>query len=158
MRIILLSVLCITVLLVSITGAHAQQNYTTGLGIMLGEPTGIGFKHYTTRTMAIDGAMAWSFTDDSSFHLHVDALWHNFDVLAREFAVTDGTLPLYFGIGGRIRFDSDETRVGIRFPLGISYMFEAAPIDIFFEIAPIMDLAPETELQGNAGVGFRYWF
>ena len=75
MRSVLLSVTCIIVLLASNTGVvNAQQNYTTGLGIVLGEPTGIAFKHYTTRTMAVDGAMAWSFTDDSSFHLHVDAL------------------------------------------------------------------------------------
>ena len=158
MRSVLIPVFTITIFLTAAASAHAQQNYTTGIGIVLGEPTGIDFKHYTSRTMAIDGAMAWSFTDESSFHLHIDALWHNFDVLSREFAVTKGTLPLYFGIGGRVRFDNDETRIGIRFPLGISYMFEDAPIDIFFEIAPIMDLAPETELQGNAGFGFRYWF
>lgn len=47
--------------------------------------------------------------------------------------------------------------MGIRIPVGVSYEFPSAPFDVFGEIAPIVDLAPETELAFNAGVGVRVW-
>ncbi len=128
-----------------------------GLGIMLGEPTGISAKHWLTGSTAIDGGMAWSFADETRMHVHCDWLMHNFSILADEFDIDKGKMPLYYGIGGRLKFD-DDTRAGVRFVIGVAYMFEKAPFDMFFEIAPVMDIAPETELAGNAFLGGRFWF
>jgi hypothetical protein len=70
-----------------------------------------------------------------------------------------GSLPLYVGIGGRVKFeDNDDNLVGVRIPLGATYLFEDAPIDVFFEVVPIMDLSPETKFRLNAALGFRYFF
>ncbi len=33
-----------------------------------------------------------------------------------------------------------------------------SPIDVFLEIAPIVDLAPATELSVNGGIGIRFYF
>ena len=52
----------------------------------------------------------------------------------------------------------DEKRFGIRFPLGINLYIAEAPIDIFFEIVPILNLAPKTDLDLNAALGIRYYF
>ncbi|MHB9031256.1 MAG: hypothetical protein ACYC9O_21010 [Candidatus Latescibacterota bacterium] len=134
------------------------QTGSTGVGVIIGEPTGISAKHFLSRRDAIDGALAWSLADDSRLHLHVDYLRHDFRVLQDEFDISEGQLPLFYGIGGRVRIDEDDSRVGVRFVIGVSYIFEDAPFDTFFEIAPIMDLVPETELNANAGIGFRYWF
>ncbi len=126
-----------------------------GLGIVLGEPTGIGGKFYLTKSNAIDGAMAWSLEGDNDLHLHGDYLYHNYDV----FSVENGEVPIHFGVGGRIKFrENQDNRVGIRFPLGLDYIFASAPFDVFFEIVPIMDLAPETEFDLNAALGGRFFF
>jgi hypothetical protein len=134
-----------------------DRSGSTGIGFIVGEPTGVSLKHFLTPDTAIDVGAAWSLVEDSHFHIHADYLFHNFNVLKREFDVSEGELPLYYGIGGRVRFDHD-ARAGIRIVLGVSYRFEEAPLDLFFEVAPIMDLVPETELNGNVGMGIRFWF
>lgn len=124
-----------------------------GIGVILGEPTGISLKLWSSSTTAIDAAAAWSFKKEGKLHLHMDYLFHNFKL----FKVRHGKLPLYFGIGGRVKFE-EETRVGVRFPVGVCYILRDTPIDIFFEIVPLLDLAPETDFNFNASIGVRYFF
>jgi hypothetical protein len=134
---------------------------TWELGVILGEPTGLSAKYWTTANTALDFGAAWSFGHDGNFHLHCDYLYHNFNI----FEVDQGSLPLYFGIGGRVRFESDDpkdddkgTRVGLRMVLGLEYLVAAYPMSVFFEIAPIVDVAPKTEGSMNGGLGIRYVF
>jgi hypothetical protein len=126
-----------------------------GLGIILGEPTGISGKLNISKRNAIDGAVAWSLKDDNDLHIHGDYLYHNYSWIIPE----TGELPVYFGIGGRIKVrDKHDDEIGIRFPIGMEYIFESAPFDVFLEAVPIMNLAPETEFDINAAVGGRFFF
>ncbi len=140
--------------MISPAGAEVRD---FGFGLIVGEPSGFTMKYMMSDTDAIDGAVAWSFADNAHFHIHSDYLKHNRSVLQKHFGITEGMLELYYGIGGRIKF-ADDTRVGLRVVAGVSYLFDDGPIDAFFEIAPIMDVVPKTELNGNAAVGLRYWF
>lgn len=144
-------------LLITFSGARAAEEGDAGLGIILGEPTGLTGKLWLGTDSAVSGAVAWSFADNTRLHVHADWLRHNWVVLKRAFDVQQGELPLYYGIGSRLRFD-DDARVGVRFVIGVDYIFEQAPFDIFFEIAPVMDIIPETSLNGNAALGARIWF
>ena len=128
-----------------------------GIGLILGEPTGISGKLWMSTDTAISGAAAWSFVKNEHFHLHADWISHNWNILKKYTDITSGELPLYYGIGGRVKIE-DDVRIGLKFVLGTAYIFEEAPFDIFFEIAPVMDIVPETELNSNAGIGVRYWF
>jgi len=49
-------------------------------------------------------------------------------------------------------------RVGVRVPVGISYLFDSVPVDLFLEVAPVVDLVPSTGLGWNSGIGIRYYF
>jgi hypothetical protein len=129
------------------------QDSGIGLGVILGQPTGVSLKAWTTRSQAVDVAVAWAFDREEAVHVHADYLFHNF----RLFRVEKGDFVLYYGIGGRIKAES-RTRFGIRIPIGISYFFEDAPVEIFFELGPIMDLAPSTLFRMTTGVGVRYYF
>lgn len=140
-------------LAVIIPGYLKAQEKDFGLGIVLGEPTGVSLKKWLGEKSAIDGALAWSFAKEGSFHLHADYLIHDFSLIQ----VKSGKLPVYYGIGGRFKADG-ENRIGVRIPLGISYLFEKAPIDIFFEFVPLLDLAPGTKFWLNSSIGFRYYF
>ncbi len=133
--------------------AVLAQDQGFGLGFMLGEPTGISFKKWTGSKTAIDGAVAWSFSGQNSLHLHADYLIHRFDLIK----VEKGRLPLYFGLGARLKLE-DPTRFGVRIPVGVSYIFEEIPIDIFFELVPIFDLAPATDFKIAGSIGIRYYF
>ncbi len=66
-------------------------------------------------------------------------------------------MPLYYGIGGRLLNTSD-TRVGIRGVIGLDYLFASSPLDLFFEIAPVLDFAPDTQMDLEGGVGMRFYF
>jgi len=122
-----------------------------GLGIILGEPTGISAKLWITGTTAIDGAVAWSFANESAFHIHADFLIHNFGVF-------DKVVILYYGIGGRIKFRKDETRLGVRIPVGVTYDIPSTSIDLFLEIVPLLNLNPSTSFTLNGAIGGRFHF
>jgi len=124
-----------------------------GLGIILGEPTGLSAKLWLTEKTALDGAIAWSMWYEPAIHIHADFLIHSFNLIN----VSKGQLPLYFGIGGRIKL-ADNPWIGVRIPVGLAYLFENAPVDIFLEIVPILDLAPGTYFHLNSAIGVRYFF
>ena len=145
--------LIVFLLCVVLCGPGFSQSRGFGLGVILGEPTGINFKHWTGGNTALVGAAAWAFGREDSFHLHLDWTFHNFRLIKAERHV----LPFYYGFGFRYK-DEYKNRFGIRFPLGIIYMFDDAPVDIFLEIVPIFDLAPKTEVSFNGGIGARYYF
>jgi len=137
----------------------SNYDHRFGAGIILGEPTGFSLKYWLNDRMAVDGALGASFQhsdeDESSFYMHGDVLWHNFDLLP----VPSGRLPVYFGVGGLLRVrDDQDNEVGIRVPVGLSYMFENAPIDVFVEIGPALDLAPNVRGEVTGGIGVRFWF
>jgi hypothetical protein len=136
------------------SNSEAKKN-GIGLGVIIGEPTGPTFKYWSSPTTAIDGALAWSLDGNDDLHLHVDYLFHDFGVAN----VKKGRLPIYYGIGGRIRFHdgNQDDQFGVRIPVGFAYLFEKSPLELFFEVVPIVDLAPETELDFNAGLGIRYY-
>ncbi len=135
------------------SGNAAAQDSGFGLGIILGEPTGISFKNRVGSRTAIDGGIAWSFGNNDSLHLHIDYLFHNFNL----FKEKKGKVLFYYGIGGRVKTEK-KSRVGIRVPLGINYIFEKAPLDIFLEVGPLLDLVPATEFGLTGGIGIRYYF
>ena len=145
------------------TRTNAQDAF--GVGVVVGEPTGIVIKKWIGANKAFDAAAAWSFSENNSFQLHGDYLIHNFSVLDPE--ELKGDLALYYGIGGRIKLkeansgsarNDEDALIGVRVPLGISYLFADAPVDIFFEVAPILDLVPDTDFSINGAIGARYYF
>lgn len=122
-----------------------------GLGLILGEPTGASVKYWVSDNAAFDVGAAWSLADrNEALHMHTDILWHSW------FRDTKN-LAFYYGVGGRVIF-ADDAEAGIRLPLGLTYVFDSIPIDVFLEAAPILDLVPDTNLAGNGGVGIRYYF
>jgi hypothetical protein len=129
------------------------QSSGIGLGVIVGEPTGVSFKYWTGSTTAFDAALAWSFVDEGAFHIHGDYLFHNMRLIT----IPDGLLPFYYGIGARIKTAHD-TKLGVRVPFGLAYLFHNAPVDIFLEIVPILDLTPKTDFGINAALGARYFF
>ncbi|MEO8590527.1 MAG: hypothetical protein ABI432_14215 [Flavobacteriales bacterium] len=151
-------------------GLHAKaQDSGFGAGLLLGDPTGISLKYWLSDDRALDGGLAWGTVHSGYFHVHADYLFHNSGLIS----VSKGKLPLYYGPGLRMRtwsgdeywhhgswHDSDGSHVdlGVRFPVGLAYLFEGAPVDIFLEIVPTLDLIPSTAFELDGGIGARYWF
>ena len=140
--------------LISMQSISLSQDRGFGAGILIGEPTGISLKGWLSATTALDAGLAWSFHRETALHVHADYLIHDFGVFH-----TRERIPIYYGIGGRIKTARHEdASLGLRVVVGADYMFRDAPVDIFLEVAPVLDLAPATDLEGNAGLGVRFWF
>jgi len=152
--------IAIIVLLLAAASVNARTQDDFGIGVIIGEPTGLSVKYWLDEERAIDGAAAWSYSENDSFQLHGDYLIHNDELLEAN------ELPVYYGIGARLKFKDDDGRgrnengaiFGIRVPLGITYLFDEEPLDLFFELVPVLDLAPDFDLDINAAVGLRYYF
>lgn len=148
--------LVVSIFIVSI-GSFAQDS-GFGVGIMIGEPSGLSFKKWLNSSNAVDAGLGWSFAENGSLHLHADYLYHKYDLLN----ISEGKLPVYFGIGGRLKLKGDDkskgNSIGVRVPVGVSYQFSNAPFDAFLEVVPIMDISPDTRLTFNGAIGVRYYF
>lgn len=141
--------------LVGAQSAIATDGKHTGLGIIVGEPTGISFKHWLGGSSAIDAATAWSSEGNDGFHLHMDFVRHT--------SITGSSngfrIPVYYGIGGRILFEEErDDRLGLRVPLGVHLYYSNVPMDFFFEIVPLMDITPDTDFGIDLALGARFYF
>ena len=148
---ILLLLFILTITAVASQAQNLQQN--KGIGVILGEPTGISLGYWVSEARSFAAGTAWSFEGNENLHIHLDYLFHQFPIVD----VERGSLPLYFGLGGRLRFGDNET-LGVRFPLGAAYHLEDHPIEFFLEVVPILGLVPDTRFTGNSGLGMRFYF
>jgi hypothetical protein len=132
------------ILLVFLLLATAHLPASTGIGFIMGEPTGLSLKFDNFPVMGI----AWSLND--YLHIHMD-YWFN----SRRF---QRSLYWYWGFGGKVIFQKYKDKdfgLGLRVPIGIRY-FPARSIEIFFELAPGMKVYPRTEVDVDAGIGIRF--
>lgn len=97
--------------------------------------------------------------------IHADYLIHGFSLL-RPAGLT-GRMPVYVGLGMRIKLEEndnaggrnmDDDLVGVRVPIGIAYMFDDAAVDLFAELVPVLDVAPDSDFDLNAAFGARLYF
>ncbi|MEQ8272951.1 MAG: hypothetical protein RMA76_10195 [Deltaproteobacteria bacterium] len=160
-------------LLVSAT-AHADDNtlagdvrvdapyddYTVGVGAMIGDPTAVGLKTRFDENNALQFHAGWGFADPygarATFML--DYLAHIVVFAAETRDV--GLLTPYVGLGGKLglRESDDPVAIGARVPLGLGFLFREVPIEVFLEIAPGVLVFPEVAALVDGGVGARVYF
>lgn len=142
------------------------QDRGFGLGVIIGEPTGISAKAWTSPVHAFDFGLGWSVGGDrigtykgrydgrSRVHFHMDYLWHAFDAIH-----SSERFPLYYGIGGRINTGAGyDASLAVRGVFGIEWMPHHTPIDVFLELVPSLQLTSSTSFGLDAGIGARYFF
>lgn len=128
------------------------QSEGFGLGVVLGDPTGLSGKLWLSETNALQGAAAWSVSNDLLYG-QVDYLMHKPGLID----VEKGEMLGYFGLGAGLLI-GDDFGIAARVPLGLNYHFQSSPLDMFLEVAPGLALIPETDFILGAGLGIRYFF
>jgi hypothetical protein len=150
--------------------AHAEgdaatrgtEKGTLGVGIVLGEPTGVSAKLYLKDDQAIQAAVGAAFIG-GGLAVHADYVWHPYVLQNRD----SFTLPLYIGPGVRAMEYStgggmSYFALGLRGVVGMLFDFKTVPLDTFVEVAPVLEYG----FQSNKGVGvaieadagIRYYF
>ena len=150
--------------------AHADEGVekgSLGLGLIIGEPTGISGKLYLQDDQAVQAALGFTFVN-GGLHAHADYVFHPWILEEREAF----TLPAYVGPGIRVlqhragRGADDDFRIGARAVAGLLFDFKEIPLDVFVEVAGIVEIrfgSDNPDVNGfglalNGGLGARYYF
>ncbi len=133
-----------------------SQDRGLGIGVIVGDPTGISMKIWTTQSNALQFALAWS-THDPFLGTRVsvsgDYLWHSFNAIR-----SDERFPVFYGVGGVIASGGGfQSALGVRGVIGIDWLSRKAPIDVFIQAVPVLVLSPSTDVEIGAGVGIRFF-
>jgi hypothetical protein len=157
-------------------GGGFEANKTFGIGLELGEPSGINGKYFVGPSTAIDFGVGYIYRHyyyerGEGLHLYADLLFHPV-VLARN---PTFELPLYVGPG--LRYwdfawcDGNNctfrgSAIGVRVPVGLSFDFNNVPLDIFIQLVPTIDFVSgpyydRFDRRNHFGVdfsaGIRFW-
>ena len=147
---------------------HGADKGNFGVGIILGEPTGITAKLYLKDDVAVQGAVGSAFIG-GGLQLHGDYVFHPYILQSRPSFV----LPVYCGPGVRLihytsgRNDpsgasSSAFALGVRGVAGLLFDFKTVPLDAFIEVAGVLEYEFRSgagfALRLNAGAGVRYYF
>jgi hypothetical protein len=154
-----------------------QRQY--GVGVMVGDPTGLSGKAWLSRTNAIDvgvGAYAWGPPgdcvrggpapavcahgwDQSTISVHADYLWESKIVEGRV-----AQLDWHIGGGARALFVSgpcvaDCWDLGARAPVGLDLTFQQPTfLEVFLELAPAFYVVPVAFFSFEGALGVRGYF
>ncbi|OGF52394.1 MAG: hypothetical protein A2044_02025 [Candidatus Firestonebacteria bacterium GWA2_43_8] len=150
-KIILLAALLVCAFQMNASGEINMANRNFGLGVEFGDYPGIQGKLWLSDLNALSAGVGFgAFT-----RVHLDYLWHDFNA----FKVSEGRLPLYYGLGGMMNtFQDMSASFGIRGIFGVSYIFKENNFDIFFELSPTLRFNPESGLFLSGALGVRYYF
>jgi hypothetical protein len=146
--------LCFLAALLCIAPISANANNgMSGIGIIIGNPTGISLKFPNDKETHFNAVISWALKNDPDIYLHVDYIFKTFAPIAftQQFSMT----PI-IGVGGRL--ESTHGNSGIRLPFGLTHKLQKNPIEFLIEIIPALDIFPATDF--NVGVAFavRYLF
>lgn len=150
-------ILFLVIILISLSSFKTLLGQDKGLGVgaMIGEPTGLSAKYWLNKNNALDFGLAYSFIrKNSALSIHADYIYHDFDMIKSDYRI-----PVYYGFGARLRFvNGDDNGLGARGIIGIAWLADKAPVDIFFEVVPVFNLFPSTALNLDIALGARYYF
>jgi hypothetical protein len=144
------------ILLVALSAAPARADRAPGgdfgLGIILGQPTGLTLEFFVASSQSIDLAIGLDAFNRGGFYVHGDYLFYLPSLVrGRSVSLSPYLGPGVFVAGGR-------PDVGVRVPFGLSLDFRTAPLKLFLEVAPHLRLVDDVRLRIAAAVGFRYFF
>lgn len=159
----LMFIICVSGISFAKGSEYGPKHKRFGAGIVVGEPTGITLKGYPGKYLAVDAIVSWSFVDHA-FTIIGDVTYDFFDIPIH---TAVATFPFYAGAGAKVGIHSDRehdhvhehrTRVGIRVPVGVAAQWTQYPVEVYLEVAPGIELAPETEFDISGGLGARFYF
>jgi hypothetical protein len=143
--------------------AHQGPGGPIGLGLGVGTPTGLTLDASMTQRTNLELSLGLDALNDGRAYVHAVYEWAPADLVRSQTLV----MPVYFGVGGFLA-DHDprptgSIDLGVRAPLGVSFDFQRAPLQIFAEAALLLTLVEidhdDHGVLGAGGyAGLRYWF
>lgn len=151
---------CLTAAIILGTQTESKaQEYKNAIGGRFGVANGITFKTFMDNTRALDFILNFRNTRTSSV-FRFTGLYE----IHAPITNVDG-LNWYYGGGGSIgsfrdkATDAKDFAVSVDGVIGLDYKIKEAPINISLDWKPAINIAPETEFDGEGlGISFRFTF
>lgn len=125
-----------------------------GVGVVLGQPSGITARYRLKSNRSVDANIAWSMNSPGYVAISSDYLFE-----VKNFAHIDqATFDLHYGLGAAIVTASGFTGIGARAPVGVSYFFKDPAVQIYLEISGLLTLVPDSDFWIHGALGARYYF
>ncbi len=124
-----------------------------GIGFMLGTPTGLSASLPIGGTNAFNATLGYDLGGGPNLYMQAAYVWIAKDIIP----VDVGSVSAYYGPGAFV-FASRDAALGIQVIGGIDYRFATAPVQVFLEIGPGINLLPDTRPHASGGLGIRYYF
>ena len=127
-----------------------------GLGIVFGDPSGITFQHKLNERQFADFYFAYNWDDEVMFI-------GDYKFRLPGLFPSDVPVMPYVGIGAYLKVEdkkhhNDDLALGVRIPLGVEWKIPEAPITLFGELVPALQVIEKTDGDFQAGIGGRYFF
>ena len=152
----------------SSASAQSHTGGPFGLGIIVGQPTGLSLKYFLDTRHALDAAANIGPWDDRGY-VHGDYVFHFPLTLGGHFR--GGPPHVWFftiGIGGKVvvfdhhhhdaNYHDRAGDIAVRVPFGFVWHPGGVPIDVFAEAAPCIYVIPDLRPEVDVGLGVRYYF
>jgi hypothetical protein len=154
----MMRIITVALILVLAVMASAQVR-DFGLGLIIGEPTGLSAKWNFSPPSAIDFHLAWSFLG-GGFAGGADYLFH--------FGWLDSPWRPYLGVGGRVAVhegkdngeDLDKAGIHVsgRGLIGVEYLFLEGHMGVSGELGLGLYFIPAVGFDVSGGLALRYYF
>lgn len=162
------TILACIFLLLSASGlkSYSPQGKNFGFGIMLGEPTGLTAKFWTSKDNALAFCLGNSYL--GNLRIGADYLWH-FNAFNSKIVNMYSGPGIALGIGessgwwyhnkNKVWYKEDDgIGLGVRGVFGINIVPRNTPLEIFGELGVMVGFLPGTFTNVEGAIGIRYYF
>lgn len=150
-------------LAVAVLAAPQVVRADIGVGVFIGEPTGLDLKIGLERRTALDIVIGWDrLNDNRADYAHATFLANLATLGNRR---SNLRVPIRLGVGAAV-YDAgdlaDEINVAVRAPLELALYFRKSSLEVYGEIALRLTLVDDNDnnddVQGDGGIGLRVYF
>lgn len=165
LKITLLLIFCL-IILTPESKSFAPKGKTFGLGLIIGEPTGLTAKYWLKNNNALAFSIGNSYL--GSLRLGMDYLWH-FNAFKSALVNMYAGPGLAIGIGESSGWwykdqnhnwykTNEDIGLGIRGVLGINFVPKNSPFELFGEVGMMVGALPGFYANFEGAIGGRFYF
>ncbi len=134
--------------------AHARAPGFS-VGGVVGEPVGGSAAYRFNERLAVQSHLGWRFSQ-RRFHWSFDGVYDLVDIPTDD--AMGFTYPVYMGLGFRVLSGNSydlSSSMGMRIPMGVAVIPESSRVEVFLELAPVIELVPSGPVGLDAVLGCR---
>ncbi len=150
------NIIAVVFIMAFAVNVNAQSNQFS-LGANILTSTGLSAKYGLTNNTALTGMLGFSLYSNSGA-VYLQGNYNKYGSIDA-FDVESGLLRYYYGGGVNVTMGNNgNAGIGGRIPLGLEYILEGAPLEIYMDLAPTLDVLPNTHFYLGGSLGLRYIF